>query len=248
MVIKKLRVLIPVLALFSCERSPVTSDEPAWQLSGDPSLVTQYDLPVDENGEHSIDKIRYNFEREQFHIEAYAMANNNPINFVVNIREKTLDKTDIDEGFIELNPSTHQIGLHSSLLRQSGGKLQEQPHGQLRLRTGLEETRTYQVKRNSWPFGMNSYTTTEGDGTITLELIAPNQTETIFALKEEYKGTSKSYSAIFSPDGRYVFVQLPRDPGRMSMGSHSFLVIGRLDVVGTKSNIVNPPIKNQETK
>ena len=150
------------------------------------------------------------------------------------------DVTTKDEvGAIPFEPAL-SISLSSRHLRGTGEQTLLQPFGELALVVSIDET-PYEVERRSGlPFFGESTTEQVGDGRARLEL-RNAAGETIFLVEDEYVENSSEFTAMFSPDGRYVLLELPDHPDTAAAqlpGAHRLVLVGELPITKEKLDVV----------
>ena len=134
---------------------------------------------------------------------------------------------------------TQSVILSSGLQRNINSETRKQPYGDLSLRTTINET-TYEVERTTgFPFFGEAYVEQLGDGKVRLELTGPDGV--LFSIEDQYIENSSQFTAMFTPDGRYVVVILPDQPGTFAAqlpGGHRLILVGGLPINRDKLEVI----------
>jgi hypothetical protein len=223
-----------------------------WRIDAEGAAWIQRDLIATETEEPVVDRYHYDVTAERVFVEARMYPKETdfsneavPASSVqffgfgplgMSIEEPG---TKDEVSAVEFEPE-RTIVLSSSLLRMDGGGVLEQPYGDLKLQTVMEET-SYEIERTSGlPFFGETTVEQVGDGKVRLELVNA-EGDVLFMLEDEYVENSSVFTAMFTPDGRYVMLELPDLPDTVAArlpGSHRLVLVGELPITRSKLDII----------
>jgi hypothetical protein len=237
-----------VVLLTGCGGSEQSS---VWTIDAQEGLVVQRDLIATDSEDSVIDHLYYGVTNETVYIAARVFptgkaltaddVSNAPLQYYgfgpMGLSWEEPETKD-EVSAIELD-LTQSVMLSSGLQRGIGGETRKQPYGDLTLRTTINET-TYEVERSTgFPFFGEEHVEQLGDGTVRLELSGSEGV--LFFIDDQYIGNSSEFTAMFTPDGRYVVVILPdqpETPAAQLPGGHRLLLVGGLPINRDKLEIV----------
>ncbi|MBT4493109.1 MAG: hypothetical protein HOC70_07675 [Gammaproteobacteria bacterium] len=241
-------LILGALLLTSCGGSDQSS---VWTMQGQEGLWIQRDILSTETEHSVVDKLFYDVLNERVYIASRIYPGDRmlTVDDVSNARlqyygldpmglSREEEQTKDDVSAIELD-ANHSILLSSGLQRSIGGETRRQPNGALVLRTIIDET-TYEVERTAgFPFFGDSYAEQVGDGKVSLELSGAEGV--LFSIEDRYTENSSEFTAMFTPDGRYVLVVLPDEPESAAAqlpGGHRLVLVGGLPIDRDKLKVV----------
>lgn len=241
-----------ILCLTMVQTTVQAKEYAPWRVSDGKDIVKLFDMPPKDGTVFLTTQVYYDVKTRSFLLDVSKipqsvtrLTKQNKADYLLHVitpdagRSYWLSAQQAPSAFtnivvpIDMYEADSVIFAGSRMLRTNGGESYDQPFGSLRVKTFIEEDRS-------------------GKGQIGLKVVN-KAGDILFTLTEDYIGDSRDYHAYWSPDGRYVYINLPgysttAKPGELSvMNSDHFMVAGPFD---TKQpmQVITERVRTQKAK
>lgn len=243
----------------------------SWGVTTGVSLSQVYTVPQPGRARFTMKRAHYDIQEEMFMIDLAAMkesdlaqgqaAPSHQVVYIIRPKEKrahwlrTIRREDAFTDYVfSIPPYGEKLTLSSTALRQAGKDIIiHQPFGAHTIRLHIEEKQHYKpwLSNDLLGTGKQEMEKQFGRGHVSLDVLT-SEGDVIFSLRDEYNDNSRIYDGYWSPDGRYIFLQLPaQGSGDFThlehLISNSFMIIGPFSS-STSSAMIWENLQNQRTQ
>jgi len=238
----------------------VLAAKKSWSIVRGPELAQFYSMPQPGQALFTMTRAYYDVHEQLFLLDMAALkhskkakgqvTSSSQIVYVIRPQEKkahwlrTLRQEDaFSDDVFGIPYYSEKIFLSSSMLRYKGkNAIYAQPFGTYKLRLHIKEQPYSKSRKGPEKLGR---------GFAALDVLDPSGA-VVFSLHDNYTDNSKEYTGYWSPDGHYLFFQLPAQSSGSFMNlesliSNSFLIIGPFPTT-TNPNLVLSQLEERRTK